>query len=413
MNPDERLFRDESGRILAALTRIFGVHNLAVAEDVMQDTFCRAVDVWRLRGVPENPSAWLMKTAKNRAIDLLRRERTSQRIEAELERVYASEWTLVPAVSAAFNPETIKDDELRMIFTCCDPRISPDTQVALTLHLLCGLSINEIASAFLSKRATIEKRIERGKKSIASFGALFDLSDGELPARLSAVHRTLYLLFNEGYHGASPKSPVRKELCRDAIRLTMLLLDNPLTATTETCALGALMCLHAARLPARLTGEGSLVGLFDQDRSLWNAALIERGHDLLERASVGERVTPYHIEAGIASVHASSASAEATDWAKIVWLYDLLMRLQPSPVVALNRAIAIGHAYGAQRGIEELQAISDAAELASYPFLPAALGEFAVRAGRVREAQGYFERALALARNDAERRFLQERAARL
>jgi RNA polymerase sigma factor (sigma-70 family) len=411
VNPDERLFRDESGRILAALTRIFGVHNIAIAEDVMQDTFCRAVEVWKLRGVPENPPAWLMKAAKNRAIDRLRRERTSKRIEAELERLYASEWTLVPTVAAAFNSETIKDDELRMIITCCDPRLPADTQAALTLHLLCGLSINEIASAFLSKRATIEKRIERGKKTIASFGSLFELADSDLPARLSATHRTLYLLFSEGYHGASPKSPVRKELCRDAIRLAMLLLDNPLTATTETCALGALMCLLAARLPARLTGEGSLVGLFDQDRSLWSRPLIERGRALLERAAVGEHVTAYHIEAGIAMVHTSSVSVEATAWVKIVWLYDLLMRLQPSAVVALNRAIAIGHAHGAQRGIEELQALSDSNELGSYPFLPAALGEFERRAGRINEARRHFEQAAALARNDAERRFLQERVA--
>jgi len=397
--------------MLAALTRVFGVHNLAIAEDVMQDTFLRAVEVWKLRGVPENPSAWLMKAAKNRAIDVLRRERTSKRIQAELEGVYASEWTLVPTVAAAFDSETIKDDELRMIITCCDPRLAPDTQVALTLHLLCGISVNEIASAFLSKRATIEKRIERGKKTFASFGSLFDLADSDLPARLSAVNRTLYLLFNEGYHGASPKSPVRADLCRDAIRLTMLLLNNPLTATTESCALGALMCLHAARLPARLTGEGSLVGLLEQDRSLWDTSLIERGAALLERASVGEHATPYHIEAGIAQVHASSASAQLTDWGKIVWLYDLLMRLQPSPVVALNRAIAVGHAHGPQRGIEELQALADSSELRLYPFLPAALGEFERRAGRMSEARRHFEQAAALARNDAERHFLLERVA--
>jgi RNA polymerase sigma factor (sigma-70 family) len=409
VDTDERLFRGESGRILAALTRIFGVRNLSVAEDVMQDTFLRAVEVWKLRGVPENPPAWLMKAAKNRAIDLLRRERTSKRIEAELEAVYASEWTLVPTVTAAFDSEIIKDEELRMIVTCCDPRLSTDAQVALTLHLLCGLSVSEIAGAFLSKRATIEKRIERGKKTIASFGSLFDLADGDLPARLSAVHRTLYLLFNEGYHGASPKSPVRSELCRDAIRLTMLLLGNPLTATTETCALGALMCLSAARLPARLTGDGSLVGLLDQDRSLWDTSLIARGHALLERASVGEHATAYHIEAGIAMVHASSGRSQETDWVKIVWLYDLLMKLRPTPVVALNRAIAIGHAHGAQRGIEELEGLAQGNELESYPFLPAALGEFERRAGRTSEARRYFEQAAALARNDAERRYLLER----
>lgn len=408
MDLGEQLFRNEAGRIVAALTRIFGLDNLALAEDVMQDTFCRAVEVWKLRGIPPNPSAWLMKAAKNRAIDLLRRERTVRNLVPELGRLLESEWTLVPTVSGFFDPETIKDDELRMMFSCCDPKLSEETQVALTLSLLCGFTAHEIANSFLTKQKTMEKRLERGKKTLAASGRLFDLADRELSARLTAVHRALYLLFNEGYHGASPESAVRADLCRSAMRLAIALAENAAVSSPATYALCALMWLHAARLSARVNG-GNLIALADQDRSLWDQALIAKGRAYLERAATGPDLTEYHIEAAIASIHCDAASAEDTDWAKVVWLYDTLMAIRPSPVIALNRAIAVAQLNGPQSGIDEINAIDHRERLVSYPFFAAALGELELRAGRHGNARSHFTSAIALARNPMERRFLESR----
>jgi RNA polymerase sigma factor (sigma-70 family) len=394
---DEHLFRHEFGRLVTALTRIFGLRNVALAEDVVQDTFCRALEVWKLRGVPENPSAWLMKSAKNRAVDLLRRERATR--------------TVVPQLSYnnVVDVEPIADDELRMIFSCCQPELSESTQIALTLNVYCGFTANEIAAVLLSKRAAIEKRIERGKKLLAASERLFDLTDEELPERLSAVQRVIYLLFNEGYHGASSKATIRTELCREAMRLGSVLLENELVATPSSFALGALMAFHAARLRARISASGELVALFDQDRSLWDPDLIARGVELLERAAIGSDASEYHLEAAIAAVHCASPTAEATDWAQIVWLYDLLMRVAPSPVVALNRAIAVSYRDGPEEGIAEIRAIAESERLASYPFYSAALGELEMRTGNMDEARRQFEAAAALARNAGERRFLQSR----
>jgi RNA polymerase sigma-70 factor (ECF subfamily) len=269
--PADHLFRREAGRMVATLTRIFGVHNLALAEDVVQDAFCRALEVWEFRGVPEHPSAWLMAAAKNRALDVLRRERTARTFAPELGRLLASEWTVAPLVEDLFGANAIKDDELRMMFSCCDPRISEETQVALLLHLLCAFSVSEVASAFVQNHAAVEKRILRAKRVLSESNQLLNvLDDNDFSARLPGIQRALYLLFNEGYHGASPESAVRAELCQEAIRLTRLLLDHPLGATPATHALSALMYLHAARLPARVDASGNLNSLFDQDRSRWD-----------------------------------------------------------------------------------------------------------------------------------------------
>jgi RNA polymerase sigma factor (sigma-70 family) len=409
VEPGEHLFRREAGRMAAALTRIFGVHNLALAEDVIQDAFCRALETWKLRGVPENPSAWLMTTAKRRAIDVLRRERTARTFAPELERLLESEWTLVPTVDELFGASAIKDDQLRMMFSCCHPRLPEQAQVALVLHLLCGFSIGEIASAFLSSRSATEKRITRAKKVLAQSKKLFDLADRDFAARLCAVHRALYLLFNEGYHSASAESAVRVELCREAMRLASLLHDHPLAATPATRALCALMYLHAARLPARVDLSGNLSSLFDQDRSQWDANLVAKGQRLLELSATGSRLTEYHVEAAIASVHASAPGAEDTNWGSIVALYDTLMTIRPSPVVALNRAIAVAQFEGPERGLEEIRAIADSDRLAEYPFYAAALGELELRSGRHEIAREHFYAASALARNAMERRFLEQR----
>jgi RNA polymerase sigma factor (sigma-70 family) len=408
---DEHLFRHESGRMVAALTRIFGVHNLALAEDVVQDAFCRALEVWKIRGIPENPSAWLMTTARNRALDVLRRERTARTFGPELGRLIETEWTIAPVVAEAFEPHMIRDEQLRMMFSCCHPRLPEEVQVALILNILCGFGAGEIAGAFLAGRAAIEKRVSRGKKVLASSKRLFDLGDAEFAARLSAVLRALYLLFNEGYHGASPESATRVDLCNEAMRLTALLREHPPAAAPRTYALSALMCLHAARLPARIDSVGDLVPLLDQDRSRWDARLIAEGLGLLERSASGEELSTYHIEAAIAAAHATAASVEETRWDAIVSLYDRLMAVAPSPVVALNRAIAVAQRDGAERGIEELRAIRDRDRLERYPFYPAALGELELRRGRHDAAREQFVAALALARNPTEQRFLEKRVA--
>jgi len=398
--------------MVAALTRIFGVHNLALAEDVVQEAFCRAVDVWRFRGVPENPSAWLMATAKNCALDALRRERTARTFAPELGRLLESEWTLAPVIDELFAAHAIKDDLLRMMFSCCHPRLPEETQVALVLHILCSFSVGEIASAFVSTDSAIAKRITRAKKVLAKSKKLFDVAaPAEFSSRLPAVQRALYLLFNEGYHGASPESAVRTELCREAMRLAAILLAHPLGATPATYALAALMCLDAARLPARIDSSGNLSSLFDQDRSLWDQELVAEGLKMLQLSATGEEVTEYHVEAAIASIHATSLRAQDTDWGAIVSLYDTLMAISASPIVALNRAIAIAQKEGPERGLEELRAIANADRLARYPFYHAALGEFELRSGRYENAGEHFRTAHGLGRNPAERRFLAERTA--
>jgi RNA polymerase sigma-70 factor (ECF subfamily) len=382
---DDHLFRREAGRLVAALTRVFGVHNLALAEDVVQDAFCRALDVWGVRGVPDNPSAWLMTTAKNRALDVLRRERTARSFAPELGRLLESEWTLAPVIEELFAANAIKDDLLRMMFSCCHPRLAEEAQVALMLNILCGFSVDEIASAFVSSHAAIEKRITRGKKVLAGSKRLFDVAaPADFAARLPAVQRALYLLFNEGYHGASPEAAIRAELCREAMRLAAVLLAHPLGATPASHALAALMCLNAARLPARLDGAGELRSLFDQDRSLWDRTLVAEGFKLIELSAVGRELTEYHVEAAIAAVHASAARTEDTDWHAIVTLYDSLMAISPSPIVALNRAIAVAQRDGPEQGLAATDAIGDCDRLAGYPFYAATLGEPRPPRGRAR-----------------------------
>ena len=413
MDVPEHLFRREAGRLVSILTRLFGLHNLALAEDVVQDAFCRALETWKFHGVPANPSAWLMKTAKHRALDILRREGTARRCAPELERELDSEWTLAPAVDEAF-AAGLDDAQLRMMFSCIHPRLPEETQVALVLHLLCGFGIDETAAAFLKGRAAMEKRIARAKKTLAASKRLFDLGGpAEVAARLPAVLRALYLLFNEGYHCASPQAAVRAELCEEALRLVYLLLEHRLTSTPAAHALAALMNLHAARLPGRLDAHGNLLVLVDQDRSRWDAARIAEGLRQLELSAAGAELTPYHVESAIAAAHARAPSAGQTDWDEIVSLYDLLMRIEPSPVVAFNRAVALAQRFGAARGLEEIARIKDRKRLERYPFYYAAVAEFESRLGRPAKARDSLAEALKLARNPAERRFLRERMSNL
>ena len=393
----------------ASLTRLFGVQNFALVEDVVQDAFCRALEIWKLRGIPPNPSAWLMTTARNRALDMIRRERTARTFAPEVTRLLETEWTAAAVVAEAFSGDVVLAEQLRMMFSCCHPDLAEPAQIALILNILCGFAAPEIAAAFLTGRAAIEKRIARGKRVLAGSSTLFDLSDADFAARLSAVHRALYLLFNEGYHGASTHGAVRAELCEEAMRLTALLREHPVTRTPATFALSALMALHAARLPARVDAAGELQSLWEQDRAAWNPALIAQGRELLDRSAAGDELTAYHVEAAIAAVHAAAPTVAGTDWNAIVTLYDRLMEIAPSAVVALNRAIAIAQRDGPDQGIEAIERIADRDRLEAYPFLPATLGELERRRGNEGEARTYFGRALRLARSDAERRYIEKR----
>jgi RNA polymerase sigma-70 factor (ECF subfamily) len=406
----EHLFRREAGRLVATLTRIFGMQNLALAEDVVQDAFCRALEVWSLRGMPDQPSAWLMATAKNRAFDVLRRERTARTFAPDVMRHIENEAAVAAGMNEFFEPHAIQDDLLRMMFSCCDPRVSPDAQVSLVLHILCGFSVNEIAAAFVTTRSAIEKRLTRAKRALAASSTLFDVEARDaVHARLPSVHRALYLLFSEGYHGSSTATAVRTDLCREAMRLLSILLEHPSGRTPASYALAALMHLDAARLPGRVDAAGNLSSLVDQDRSQWDSELIAEGMSYLELSANGHELTEYHIEAAIAGVHATARRAEDTNWDEIISLYDTLMAISPSPIVALNRAIAIAERDGPARGLTAIGAIEDAGRLDSYLFYRAAQGALELRLGHKEQAAEHFTAAVALARNQMERRFLASR----
>lgn len=393
----------------AVLVRLFGLNNLALAEDLVQDAFCRALEVWPFRGVPDNPEGWLMATAKNRALDTIRRERTAAKYAPEFSRFLESEWTLACTVQEIFSPREIEDSQLRMMFSCCHPRLPEESQVALILNILCGFSVTEVAAAFVASHAAMEKRLVRAKKTLAETTNLFDISIASaFSERLPSIHSAIYLLFNEGYHGASERC-MRVELCQEALRLVSLVLDHPAGSTPATHALAATLCLHAARLPARVAPSGSLIPLIEQNRDLWDRKLILDGLRLLEISATGSELTPWHMEAAIASMHASAESVEATDWRSIISLYEQLMALRPTPIIALNRAIAIGQCYGPGRGIEAIKAIPDASRLSRYPFYSATLGEFCLQEGRREAARLRFEEALHLARNDMEAAHFRQR----
>ncbi len=406
------LFRRESGKMISALVRLFGPHNLPLAEDVVQGALCRAIEVWKFSGVPENPAAWLMAAAKNRAIDALRHERRARAAEGDVEYAIASEAALGPAVDDAFRDDALRDEQLRMMFACCHARLAEEVQVALVLNLLCGFGAAEIAGAFLASEAAIEKRLQRGKQALAESHKLPEVTPERVAENLETVHGALYLLFNEGYHGSNAAETVRVELCAEAIRLCALLADSPGIATPSTHALLALICLSAARLPGRLDAGGELVTLREQDRSRWDRRLTRMGIAALDASAAGEAMTPLHVEAAIAYEHTTAPSHDETRWARIVSMYDTLLAMRPSPVAALARAVAIGEAEGPARALEELRGIDGIERLAGSPFYNAAIGEQQFRAGHMALARDSLREALALARSPAEKRYLERRLAR-
>jgi RNA polymerase sigma-70 factor (ECF subfamily) len=404
------LFRREAGRMVATLTRLFSPARIDLAEDVVQEALVRALKVWSMEGVPENPRAWIVQVARNRALDLVRRDRSFADKEAEI-RLWA-EGQGDDSARETSDPDEPRDDELRMIFVCCHDAIPRDARVALTLKTLGGFSVAEIARAFLSSEAAIEQRLVRAKRLIRERSLRFELpAERDLPSRLDSVVDVVYLLFNEGYGAHRGESLVRADLVREAIRLTTLLLETESTRLPRVHALLALFLLQGARLGARTAADGRLLLLAEQDRSAWDQGMISRGLDHLRRAASGDQMGIHHLEAGIAACHAAAPRAEATDWPRILALYDLLAAMNPSPVVLLNRAVAVAMVRGPKAALRELDALAGSEALARYYLLPATRGDLLRRTGERTLAAAAYREALALAGTEPERRFLEARIA--
>lgn len=406
----EYLFRHESGRLVSILTRFFGADRLNLAEDVVQEALIRALQTWPYYGIPDKPVAWITQTAKNLAIDLIRREKRFRNKQPEIMRMI-EEWSIDPSVDLLqVSDSGMQDDRLRLIFVCCHPAIPQEAQIALALKTLCGFNAIEIAKAFLTTEAAINKRLTRARQNIRKLKIQFEIPQGaELSERLDSVLKTLYLLFNEGYKVSTGDHLVREELCFEAIRLTSMLAEHPVGNGPETYALLALMLFNAARLSSRVDSAGNLLRLNEQDRSTWNQAMIAHGMLCLSQSAGGEELTTYHLQAAIAALHCSATDYASTDWKQILTLYDELVRLDDSPIVALNRAVAIAEVYGPQAGIQAVEAIPKSSKLNSYYLFYAILGEFELKLKNFGKAANHLRKALRLTNVKSERLLLAQK----
>ena len=399
------VYRSESRRVLATLIRLLGDFDLA--EEALHDAFTAAMAQWPRDGVPANPRAWLVSAGRFKAIDGIRRRARFDSVEDMAEMVDA-----IPDETPLASDESIEDDRLRLIFTCCHPALAPDARVALTLREVCGLTTEEIAQAFLSAAPTLAQRIVRAKAKIRDARIPYQVPEPEeLPERLDSVLRVIYLVFNEGYSASSGQSLTRVDLSGEAIRLGRLLVD--LLPEPEAIGLLALMLLHESRRHARATASGELILLADQDRTLWNSDQIREGSALVTRALASRQAGPYVLQAAIAAVHAEAPKAAATDWDEIVGLYDALLAADPSPVIELNRAVAVAMRDGPAAGLALVDAILDRGDLGDYHLAHAARADLCRRLGKIADARASYRRAIDLARQEPERRFLEQRVADL
>jgi RNA polymerase sigma factor (sigma-70 family) len=410
----EHLFRHESGKLVSVLTKIFGPHNLELAEDVVQDTLLTAMNRWKMSGVPDNPSAWLFTAAKNKALDLIRKQKRHHEYAADISYLLQSEYTLSATLNELMSNPPINDDQLRMMFACCHPSLSSESQVALVLKTLCGFSITEIARAFITTNDTIEKRLYRAKLKFRQQKIAFEIpQEQELQERLENVLTAIYLLFNEGYNSTQHDQLIRKDLLEESLRLGQLLLQNAATRQPDVFALLALICFNMARSDARLDKEGNILLLEKQDRTLWDRSLIKRGFDYFDQSAIGDRLTTYHLEAAIASEHVSVSHYHATNWKNILQYYDLLYRLRPAAIVALNRSVVISELNGPAEGIKSIENIPDINELKNYYLLPAILGELYLKLNEKEKAATFFANAASLTGSEAEKKLLAEKISRI
>jgi RNA polymerase sigma factor (sigma-70 family) len=416
----DHLFRHESGKLVSILTRVFGSENLELAEDVVQDALVEAIQHWTYKGVPENPSAWLFRVAKNKALNVLKHEKYKRQYASHVSHYLRNEevitgtgtgpWT-EPPLHEFFSEQQILDDQLRMIFTCCHPAISTDSQVALALKTLCGFSISEIAKAFLTTEENINKRLVRARQKIREGKIPFEVPMGkELDKRVETVLETIYLLFNEGYSASKGDDIIRYDLCEEAIRLAeMLEKHSAIQDKSDTCALLALMQLNASRFRSRLDKEGNILTMAEQDRSLWDRQLITKGISNLQRSIVGNRISVYQILAAISAHHCSAPDFESTDWKSILLLYDNLVRIENSPVVLLNRAIVLSKLNGAEKALNELEQLKDIPSLRSYHLFYSTQAELYIQLNQFANAMTSLEKAIRLSSVEAEKDLLKKK----
>lgn len=406
----EHLFREQAGRLVSVLTGIFGIDRLQLAEDVVQEAMVRALRTWPFRGIPENPAGWLTQTAKNLALDVIRREKVFESKQPQIV-AWLEQWPNESATgeSPAFENE-LRDGRLRLMFACCHPLLPQEAQSALALKTLCGFGTEEIAKAFLTTEAAVSKRLTRARQRIRELAIPFAIPAGEeLGRRLESVLQVVYLLFNEGYKASTGDHLIREDLCREAIRLGTLLAEHPAGNQPQTHALLALMLFNGARLDERTDAEGNILRLEEQDRAKWDRALIGRGMFHLHKSAEGNRVSAYHLQAAIAACHCAATDYNSTDWSRILSLYDRLLEVEPSPVVALNRAVAVAKVHGPKAGIKAVEAIRRADHLRSYHLLHAVLGEFERALGHFEIAATHFKQALKLTGLTSEQNFLLHR----
>jgi RNA polymerase sigma factor (sigma-70 family) len=406
----DHLFRHESGKMVSVLTKIFGPHNLQLSEDVVQDTLLKAMNNWKMNGLPENPSAWLFTAAKNKALDVIRKQKRQKNYADDISYLLQSEYTLSPTVNELMNKNAIEDDQLRMMFTCCHPSLASESQVALILKTLCGFSVIEIAKAFITIPDTIEKRLYRAKQKFREEKIAFEIpKEQQLEERLDNVLTAIYLLFNEGYNSTQHEALIRKDLLEESLRLGELLIRHPATKKPKVFALLALMCFNSARSDARLDKEGNILLLKNQDRNLWDQSLIQRGLRFIDDSAAGETLSAYHPEAAIACEYVTAADYKHINWQHILHYYNLLYQLRPTAIVALNRSVVVSELYGPAEGIKAIENIPGIESLKNYYLMHAILGEMYLQLDNKEKAVDCFSRAALLTASETEKKLLVEK----
>ncbi|MGY3792973.1 RNA polymerase sigma factor [Aquimarina sp. 433] len=410
------LFRQESGKMVAVLVKIFGIENLEIAEDVVQDALVSALETWKFRGIPDNPKAWLYRTARNKAIDIIRRKKHSKTIDfSDPERkLLTSEFTLSSTMDNFWKEEYIKDDFLAMMYACCHPDISPENQITFILKSLCGFSTKEVAKSFLTSEDTISKRIYRTKEHFRKHQIRPEIpSSEEITSKTTVVLNTIYLIFNEGYNSTHHDQLIRKDIISQALWLCKSLLDTELTQLPKVYALMALMLFHTARLDSRLSDQGELILLSDQDRTIWNEELIAQGIRYLNQSAFGESLSTYHLEAAIAYKHCIAENYETTDWKEILKYYDLLLKIKNDPIVSLNRCLVILELYGAEEALNAIKSIKDQKLLEKYYLYHATLGDIYQQLIQPNIAVGYYQNAMKLTQSAPEKQLLKSKIGKM